>query len=304
MDNSLTAVSDRLVRAVQKAGRSVVALDTRRRFPSSGIWWRPGIIVTAEHAMKRDEEIGVHTAEGKAGGAVLAGRDAGTDIAVLKMENDDAGPTVAEFAPDRPPDPGELILAVGRSQESGVTATLGIISAVGKPWRTWRGGRLDRYIRLDLTLYPGSSGAAVVNSDGQIIGMATSALSRLAGVAVPVSTVDRVVDEILARGHVSRSYLGVALQPVTIADQLGRLGLEGSTGLILLSVDASGPAGRAGLQIGDILAVLDGKRVQHVEEVQNALESRKPAEEIAATILRGGDRRELRVTLGEQPGRE
>jgi S1-C subfamily serine protease len=303
MDNSLTAVSDRLVHAVQKAGRSVVALDTGRRFPSSGIWWRPGIIVTAEHALRRDEEIGVHTAEGKAGNAVLAGRDAGTDVAVLKMEDDGAG-TVVEFAPDKTPDPGELILAVGRSQDSGVNATLGIISAVGKPWRTWRGGRLDRYIRLDLTLYPGSSGAAVVNGDGQIIGMATSALSRLAGVAVPVSTVDRVVDEILAKGHVSRSYLGVALQPVTIADHLRRLGLEGSTGLILLSVDANGPAGRGGLQIGDILIALDGKRVQHVDDVQNALESRKPAENALATILRGGEHRELTVTLGEQPGRD
>lgn len=303
MENSLHAVSNQLVAAVQRAGRSVVALDARRRFPSSGIVWRPGVVVTAEHTVKRDEEIGVHMAEGEAVSAVVAGRDPGTDLAVLKLESERIAGGVVEFAPERALEAGELVLAVGRSQESGVTATLGIISAVGKPWRTWRGGRLDQYIRLDLTLYPGSSGAAVVNTDGQVIGMATSALSRLAGVAVPVSTVNRVVEEILAQGRVSRSYLGVAVQPVMVGDHLKRLNLEGTTGLILLSVDASGPAGRAGSQVGDILIALDGKRVQHIEELQSALEARKPGDEVRAILLRGGEPRETSIRLGEQPGR-
>src|SRR5262245_62675441 len=115
MENSLTVVSDQLVRAVQKAGQSVVALDARRRFPASGIWWRPGVIVTAEHAIKRDEEIGVQTSEGKAGSALLVGRDAGTDIAVLKMGGSTAGTGTAEFAPARPQGPGGREITVGRS---------------------------------------------------------------------------------------------------------------------------------------------------------------------------------------------
>ena len=102
------------------------------------------------------------------------------------------------------------------------------------PWRTWRGGRLDAYIRLDLTLYPGSSGGLVINVDGEALGIATSALSRIAGLAIPSATIDRVVDEILSRGHVARGYLGVGLQPVELPDN--------QKGLIVLSVEPDGPA--------------------------------------------------------------
>src|SRR5207237_4495520 len=93
-----------------------------------------------------------------------------------------------------------------------------IVSAVSGPWRTWRGGRLDHYIRLDLTLYPGSSGGVVVNTAGEVIGIATSALSRIAGLAIPAANIDRVTDEILTRGRIARGYLGVGLQPVELPD--------------------------------------------------------------------------------------
>jgi S1-C subfamily serine protease len=86
------------------------------------------------------------------------------------------------------PAPGTLALTIGRSEDSGVNATLGIISACSGEWRTWRGGRLDHYIRLDLTLYPGSDGGAVVSTAGETIGIATSALSRIAGLAIPAVT--------------------------------------------------------------------------------------------------------------------
>ena len=133
-----------------------------------------------------------------------------------------------------------------------MNATLGIISACSGEWRTWRGGRLDHYIRLDLTLYPGSDGGAVVNTAGETIGIATSALSRIAGLAIPAVTIDRVVDEILTRGHVARGYLGVGLQPVELPDH--------QKGLIVLSLEPEGPAAKAGVLIGDILVTLGGNR--------------------------------------------
>ena len=113
---------------------------------------------------------------------------------------------------------------------------MGIISAIGPAWRTWRGGRLDSYIRLDLTLYPGSTGGLVVNVAGEAIGIATPALSRIAGVAIPAPNIDRAVEEILKRGRVSRGYLGVGLQPVEISDH--------QKGLIILSVESGGPAAK------------------------------------------------------------
>src|SRR5580658_1383149 len=200
MANELAALSNELAAAVERAGKSVVAVHARPRFSSSGVFWKPGVIVTAEHAIRREDEITVTLPDGKNVTAVLTGSDPGTDLAVLKVDYEGAPVQPAKAAPV----PGNLALAIGRSEDSGVNATMGVISAVSGPWRTWRGGRLDNYIRLDLTLYPGSSGGLVVDVSGNAIGIATSALSRIAGVAIPASTIDRVVDEILARGHVAR----------------------------------------------------------------------------------------------------
>ena len=167
--------------------------------------------------------------------ARLAGSDPGTDIAVLRVE-DSAHAAVPKAG--GPPKPGQIALNLGRSPDSGVNATMGIVSAVSGAWRTWRGGRLDHYIRLDLTVYPGSSGGVVVNTAGEALGIATSALSRIAGLAIPTVSIDRVVDEILARGRVARGYLGVGLQRVELPDH--------QKGLIVLSLEPEGPAARAG----------------------------------------------------------
>jgi S1-C subfamily serine protease len=172
---------------------------------------------------------------------------------------------------------------------------MGIISAVSGSWRTWRGGRLDQYIRLDLTMYPGSSGGVVINTAGETIGVATSALSRIAGLAIPVATVDRVVDEILTSGRVSRGYLGVGLQPVELPDH--------QNGLIVLSLEADGPAGKAGLIIGDIIISIAGRRVADTDDVQSALESHAVGANVEVTVVRAGSPANIGITVGERPRR-
>ncbi len=206
MANELAIFSDQLAGIVERAAPSVVAVHARARFSSSGVFWRPGVIVTAEHTIRREDEITITLPDGSNVSATLAGSDPGTDLAVLKTDLAGQAPPSLSSQPA----PGHLALAIGRAQDSGVNATLGIVSAVGPAWRTWRGGRLDRYIRLDLTLYPGSSGGLVVNAAGEAVGIATSALSRIAGVAIPASTVDRVVEEILARGRSAAATWGWA----------------------------------------------------------------------------------------------
>lgn len=289
MPNELSALSNELAAAVEQAGRSVVAVHARPRFSSSGVLWRPGIIVTAQHTVRREEEITVTLPDGANAPVTLAGSDPGTDIAVLKVEA-----TVAPIAArSGPPDPGNLALTIGRSEDSGVNATMGIVSAVSGSWRTWRGGRLDHYIRLDLTLYPGSSGAVVVNVAGEVIGIATSALSRIAGVAIPAATIDRVVDEILTRGHVARGYLGVGLQPVELPDH--------HKGLIVLSLAPEGPAAKAGVLIGDVLVSLGGSAVGDTDDIQGVLESHPVGQAVEAGVLRGGVARNIAITVGERP---
>lgn len=292
MANELAALSNELAAVVEQAGRAVAAVDARPRFASSGVFWRPGILVTAEHTIRREEEITVTLPDGNNAPATLAGSDAGTDLAVLTV--DGAGRAAIPHA-TADPSPGNLALAIGRSKDSGVNATMGIVSAVSGSWRTWRGGRLDCYIRLDLTLYPGSSGGVVVNTAGEAIGIATSALSRIAGVAIPAATIDRVVDEILARGRVSRGYLGLGLQPVELPDH--------HKGLIVLSLEPEGPAAKAGVLIGDILVKLGGAAVSDTDDIQTVLERHAVGQGVEAALLRGGVARNLAITVGERARR-
>ncbi len=157
------------------------------------------------------------------------------------------------------------------------------------------GGRLDHYIRLDLTVYPGSDGGAVVNSAGETIGIATTALSRIAGLAIPAVTIDRVVDEIPTRGRVARGYLGVGLQPVELPDH--------QKGLIVLSPEPGGPAANAGVLIGDILVKLGGKPVQDTDDIQLGLEGHAVGQKVEVEVLRGGEARPVGVVIGERPRR-
>jgi S1-C subfamily serine protease len=301
MENPLVALSNELAAAVERGGRSVVNVNARPRVPSSGVHWRPGVVVTSEHTVKQDEEITIGLPGGASVPATLAGRDPGTDIAVLKADNltvPAADLTEAKFHA------GNLALALGRSPDSGVNATMGVISAVSGPWRTWRGGMMDQYIRLDVTLFPGSSGGAVINTQGETLGISTSGLSRIAGLAVPVSTVNRVVDELLAKGHIARGYLGLGLQPVAIPEALVKqLKLPGSSGVIVLSVEQDGPAEHAGLFIGDILVALNGKPIEDTDDVQTVLEPGFVGKPVKAAIVRGGALTEAAITIGERPRR-
>src|SRR5436190_1344217 len=217
MSSTLAALSDDLAGAVERAAPFVVAVNGRGRIPSSGVIWRPGVVVTAEHSLKRDEDLSVVLANGRTLAATLAGRDPGTDVAVLKIEDSGVAPAIA---PAETVKTGNLALAVARSPELGANATMGVISAVGGPWTTWRGGRLDQYIRLDVSLYPGSSGAAVVDTGGRVLGIATSALSRTAGVAIPAATIERVAGELISKGRIPRGYLGLGPQPIGLPEHL------------------------------------------------------------------------------------
>ena len=146
-----------------------------------------------------------------------------------------------------------------------------------------------------MTLYPASSGGVAVNIEGEAIGIATSALSRIAGLAIPAATVDRVVDEILAHGRVARPYLGVGLQPVELPDQ--------RKGLIVLSLEPGGPADQAGVLVGDIFVSLGGRTVADTDDIQGVLESHGAGQTLEAGLLRGGSPQNLAITTAERSRR-
>ena len=295
--DALLSLSNDLAAAVERAAPAVVAVHARRRLPSTGIHWRPGIVVTAEHTVRTAEDITVTMADGRSLPAVLAGRDPGTDLAVLRVA--DAGSVVATLGDDTALKVGHMVLALGY----GPRASWGVISALGPRWRSWRGGDIDRLVRLDLVLYPGFSGGPLVDAAGRVVGLNTSGLARETRLALPVTMVTRVVDELLRTGHVSRGYLGLGMQPVRLPEPLrAQLGL-GDGALIVVMVEPSGPAARAGVLLGDVLVALDGEPVGDLDDVQARLGSDRVGAEISAVVLRGGVRTELRITVGEQPRR-
>ena len=294
--DALLSLSNDLAAAVERAAPAVVAVHARR-LPSTGIHWRPGIVVTAEHTVRTAEDITVTMADGRSLPAVLAGRDPGTDLAVLRVA--DAGSVVATLGDDTALKVGHMVLALGY----GPRASWGVISALGPRWRSWRGGDIDRLVRLDLVLYPGFSGGPLVDAAGRVVGLNTSGLARETRLALPVTMVTRVADELLQKGHVSRGYLGLGMQPVRLPEPLrAQLGL-GAGALIVVMVEPSGPAARAGVLLGDVLVALDGGPVGDLEDVQARLGSDRVGAEIPAVVLRGGVRTELRITVGEQPRR-
>ncbi|HEY3013095.1 MAG TPA: trypsin-like peptidase domain-containing protein [Gemmatimonadales bacterium] len=295
---TLAELSNDLADAVARVGRSVVAIQARRRIPSSGVVWGAGIVVAANHTITRDEDISVTLPDGDTTAATLSGRDPSTDLAVLRIES--TAPPV-ERSDDTHLQAGRLVLAVGRPGPQ-VTASLGIVSAVGGEWRTWHGGRIDRFVRLDLSVYDGFSGGPLVEVGGRVLGINTSGLSRALALALPGTTVDRVVGELVKKGRVTRGYLGLAVQPVRLPEEMRRkLGLSGTIGLVIVNLETGGPADRAGLLLGDIITGLDGREVGDPSDILALLGSEGVGKQVSLRILRAGEARSLAVTVGERP---
>jgi S1-C subfamily serine protease len=251
---------------------------------SSGLIWAPGWIATADHTLTRTEGIQLTLADGRRVDAKLRGRDAATDIALLSSDGVE-GPALGAPATDLRA--GTMLVGVGRNADTGPTASLGILSAAGGAWRTWRGGTLDNFLRLDMAMHPGSAGGIVVDGEGRLVGMATDGLSRLSWLAIPAATLDRVIGELREKGRVARGYLGVGLQGV-------------AQGAIVLSVEQDSAAARAGVLVGDVLVAMDGTEIASPEDVQEFLAGRAPGANVAARIVRGGQNIELSIELGER----
>jgi serine protease DegQ len=293
------AISDALAEATHKAGAHVVAVHTEARGSSSGAIWRPGVIVTAEHALRRDEEIQVTLPDGKIVAAKLIGRDPSTDVAVLACE--EAGSAAALGNSDSLK-PGNIALVVGRTRASGPVAALAFVSLVAKERRMWGGSSISPYVRLDVALQRTGVGGAVIDASGQVVGLAMPKFSPGGALALPVSVVNRVVDALLDKGRISRGYLGVGLQPIRLPDNLRQaLNRKEKTATIVLEVHPEGPAHKAGVVIGDILIGLNGTAVQRLEDVQAHLHGEEIGKTVKVEFLRGGERRETGIVISERP---
>jgi len=300
MATDLVNLSNELAGTVERASASIVAVLARRGIGSSGIVWRDNLILTSSEGVRTEEGIKLLLPDGRAATARLRGRDSGTDLAVLETDAGDLPPL--QFAPDVALKAGQLVLAVGRTANTGPIASFGIVSGVSGEWKTWRGGKLDPFVRLDISAYPTISGGAALDAGGNLMGLVSTGLSRSSVFAVTRSTIDRIAGKLSQQGYVSRGFLGVALQPVALPPQL-RDHLKQDGAIMLLGIEPEGPASVGGLILGDVLVAGDAQPLAQPEALADLLERTPPGQIVKFKVLRAGILQDVDVRLGERPSR-
>jgi S1-C subfamily serine protease len=296
--NTLPESRPQLADAVERVAASTVGLGTRRRGLAAGVVWKAGVVVTAASAIGHAGKVQVVRPDGEAVVGDVRGADGGTDLAVVAF--DTGSLPGAERRLDPPLRAGDFVFAVGRAASGLVHASFGHIGAAGGAWRTWRGGAVDRLLRLDGGLYPGLAGAPVADAQGQVIGIASPALSRHHGVVLPVATVDRVVALLLAHGHVRRGHIGIAAQAVALSAAMQGAAATGATsGLLVAGIGDDSPAARAGLMVGDVIVAAGGREVPDIETLRDLLAADQIGSRLRLNLLRGGQPLELGIEVAE-----
>lgn len=285
-------LSNALAGAVERAAGSLFAVHGRPRLPSTGVHWRAGLIVTASHTVEPDREVTLTAPDGRTLAAQVVGRDPGLDIAVLRAEV--TGVPAADIHDDGELRIGHLVLALG----AGPRASAGIVSALDLR------GEPDAMLAVDLTLYPGFSGGPLVDVLGHVVGITTSGVSRHLQCAVRAAAVTRLTDHVVRAGRIPRAYLGVGTQPVVLPNDLReRLGLTQRTAVIVVNVTSDSPAAAAGLVIGDVLVSIAGHAIAEPGDLVAVLQPDRVGNTVTTSILRGGEPRQIQVTVGERPSR-
>jgi S1-C subfamily serine protease len=284
----LTGLSAALSGLIVKVAPAIVAVHARRS-RSSGFVWRPGLIVTADEALTDEGELAVTMPGGDAVAATLVGRDPTTDVALLRSDRPDLQPVALAASPVAI---GALAVAVG-AKDGAPVAALGMVSRATGPWRSLRGGEIDARIELDLRLRSSSEGGLVLDAAGQAIGMAVFGPRRRT-LVIPSATIERVAATLASHGRIARGYLGLGLQPVTIAG-------DGGSGAMVMSVDPQGPGAAAGVHQGDIIVAWNDAPIRHVQALLRALGPDSVGQTVRLGLRRAGEAKQVPLTIAERP---
>jgi S1-C subfamily serine protease len=294
---SLTTFSDALAGVAETAGSAVVRVSGGRR-PSSGVVWSAdGVILTTEHAVRRDDDIVVALSDGRELAATLVGRDPGTDLALLRVQA--GGLSELGWRETDGLKVGQVVLALGRPGRT-VRARLGILSAVGQEWRVPGGGRIDRYVEPDIEPAFGISGGPLLDAEGRAIGLNTAGLRRGLVLTIPTATLRRVAGDLLAHGRVRRGYLGIAAQTVPVPAALEQA-VNQRAGLLVHAVEPGSPAERAGMLIGDLVFSIGGRPVYRTDGLMGLLTEDRIGATESVRFVRAGTVQEVQVTIGDRP---
>ncbi len=296
--NIFTELSEAMADAAERAGRSTMLVDARRRIPASGIAVAKDLILTADHVVERDEDIRIVLGDGTETTARLAGRDPGTDLAVLKLDSASAEAAEAATTPARV---GQFVLAIARPSKNGIESSFGTVNAIGGPVRTGRGGMLEKYIKTDVVSYPGFSGGPLINGEGQIYGINTSGFRSGGAITIPADVAWKIAETLAKHGKIKRGYLGIRSQTVNIpAEAQSELKRGQETGLLIVGLEAESPAGKGGIMVGDILVGVAGQPIEHHDELFARLSGDVVGKSVPMDVLRGGKLQVVNVVVGER----
>jgi S1-C subfamily serine protease len=295
-NDPMVGLSAALAQRAAEARPFVAAIGVPGHSWHSGILWRDGIVVTSEQALPRAQEADIVLADGEARAGRLAGRDPGSNLAVLRLDGAAPAPGWTAAAA---PQPAALVLALGSDDADGVAARLGAIHKVGPEWHSRAGGRIDSRIELDMRLGHGEEGGPVVDASGGLLGMSTLGPRRQV-LVIPTATIERALEPLLATGRIARGWLGAAVQRVELPEALHAASGQ-SHGLIVLSVAEGGPAARAGVLVGDILLALAGRGLAGTRRLAELLGPEAVGQELGLRLIRAGAMHDLKVTVAERP---
>jgi S1-C subfamily serine protease len=291
----MTLLSDQLADAVAAAAPAVVQVQGRRR-PVSGVVYAPGVVLATARALGREDHVRVRAADDVTLDAEFAGWDPASGLVVLRVAGLDAAPIAVASTQARV---GHLGLAVARSWSNAVTASAGLVSVIGGPLPTWRGGRIEQVIRTSAPMHEGFAGGAFVDVRGALVGINTAAEIRGLRVVIPASIAWSVAARLLKDGTPKRGYLGIAGQAVQLHDRKGDAQVQ-RAGLLVAGVSSGSPAETAGLLIGDVLLEFDGQPVESPGGLLELLGGDRVGREVPLRVLRGGVEQALAVTVGER----
>jgi len=297
MDTStLVRFSEDIANVVAGIGPSVVQVHGRRR-PVSGVAYSPEIVLTSARALGREDGVSVTTGDGRTASAELVGWDPASGLAILRTEGLNLPPAAIAGEPGRV---GQMALPIARSWSNALTASAGIVAVIGGPLRTGRGQSIEQILRVTAPMHDGFAGGAVVDAAGRVLGMATSAKIRGLAVVIPAAIAWKSAAHVLEHGRPRVGFLGISSHPVRLSDRQ-RGGTSHDRGLIVVAVTPDGPADTAGVLIGDVVLELDGQPVGSIDELFGLLAGNRVGRAVPVRVLRGGDLKELSVTVGERP---
>jgi S1-C subfamily serine protease len=317
-ENPLDAFSNALISVVAQVGPAVVSIQVRQPGGSgesgSGPQWEAlaagsgiiitpdGYVLTNDHVVKGAHHLEILLTDGSSYEAEVVGRDPDTDLALLRLPASHL--PAAALGDSDSLRVGQLVIAIGNPLSLQATVTTGVISALGRTLRSLSGRLIEGIIQTDAALNPGSSGGALVDSHGRVVGVNTAIISGAQGIcfAIPINTANWVVPQLLREGRIVRGYLGISGQTVAIRTQLVRtLRLQADSGVGIVGVAPDSPAERAGLRRGDVLLEINGQPVPSVDTIHKILSRDLIGREVDILFLRHREPTRARLVPGASP---